>query len=118
VLTDPRRALAEALGQRLLHPISALTHATLDVICTDDGTRAVARSMDAGRPGDRRPPWDQLPVDVDRRIDGARKVGAHKTSSCRIWRVAGHGDRSFGDGGAEFGRKLNIPTPRSMSSTP
>ena len=32
-------------GNLSFNPISALTHATLDVLCTDPGTRAVARAM-------------------------------------------------------------------------
>ena len=32
-------------GNLSFNPISALTHATLDVLCTDEGTRAVARNM-------------------------------------------------------------------------
>ncbi len=32
-------------GNLSFNPISALTHATLDVLCTDPGTRAVARDM-------------------------------------------------------------------------
>ena len=35
-------------GNLSFNPISALTHATLDVLCTDPGTRAVARVDDAG----------------------------------------------------------------------
>ena len=32
-------------GNLSFNPISALTHATLDVLCTDPGTRGVARAM-------------------------------------------------------------------------
>lgn len=67
-------------GNLSFNPISALTHATLDVICTDPGTRAVARSMmvEAQTIADKL--GVKFRVDVDRRIEGARKVGAHKTS--------------------------------------
>src|ERR1700756_1355560 len=67
-------------GNVSFNPISALTLATLDVICTDDGTRAVARAMmlEAREIGDRL--GINFRVDVDRRIEGARRVGAHKTS--------------------------------------
>jgi 2-dehydropantoate 2-reductase len=67
-------------GNLCFNPISALTHATLDVIVGDPGTRAVARAMMleaqtiAERLGVR------FRVDVERRIDGAGRVGAHKTS--------------------------------------
>lgn len=67
-------------GNLSFNPISALTHATLDVICTDPGTRAVARAMmvEAQTIADKL--GVKFRVDVDRRIEGARKVGAHKTS--------------------------------------
>jgi 2-dehydropantoate 2-reductase len=67
-------------GNVSFNPISALTHATLDVITTDSGTRAVAKSMmlEAKEIADRL--GVSFRVDVERRIEGARKVGAHKTS--------------------------------------
>ncbi len=67
-------------GNLCFNPISALTHATLDVICTDPDTRAVAKAMmlEAKAIADRI--GVSFRVDVERRIEGARKVGAHKTS--------------------------------------
>jgi 2-dehydropantoate 2-reductase len=67
-------------GNLCFNPISALTHATLDVIAFDPGTRALARAMmlEAKAIGDRL--GVTFRVDVERRIDGAGKVGAHKTS--------------------------------------
>jgi 2-dehydropantoate 2-reductase len=67
-------------GNVSFNPISALTHATLDVITTDPATRAVAKSMmlEAKEIADRL--GVSFRVDVERRIEGARKVGAHKTS--------------------------------------
>jgi 2-dehydropantoate 2-reductase len=67
-------------GNLCFNPISALTHATLDVITSDPGTRAVSRTMmlEAKAIADR---FDvHFRVDVERRIDGAGAVGAHKTS--------------------------------------
>lgn len=67
-------------GNVSFNPISALTHATLDVITETPGTRAVAKAMMleaqtiAERLGVR------FRVDVERRINGAGAVGAHKTS--------------------------------------
>jgi 2-dehydropantoate 2-reductase len=67
-------------GNLCFNPISALTHATLDVIAFDPGTRALARAMmlEAKAIGDEL--GVSFRVDVERRIDGAGKVGAHKTS--------------------------------------
>ena len=67
-------------GNLSFNPISALTHATLDVICTDPGTRAVARAMMVEGQTVADKLGVRFRVDVDRRIEGARKVGAHKTS--------------------------------------
>ncbi|WP_029009613.1 2-dehydropantoate 2-reductase [Azospirillum halopraeferens] len=67
-------------GNLCFNPISALTHATLDVICGDPETRAVAKAMmlEAKEIGDRL--GVHFRVDVERRINGAAAVGAHKTS--------------------------------------
>ncbi|HTI17823.1 MAG TPA: 2-dehydropantoate 2-reductase [Trinickia sp.] len=67
-------------GNLCFNPISALTHATLDVITSHPGTRAVSRAMmlEAKAIADRF--GVNFRVDVERRIDGAGAVGAHKTS--------------------------------------
>lgn len=67
-------------GNLCFNPISALTRATLDVIATDPGTRMVARNMmvEAERIGRRL--GVHFRVDIERRINGAAKVGAHRTS--------------------------------------
>ncbi len=67
-------------GNLCFNPISALTHATLDVITSNAGTRAVSRTMmlEAKAIADRF--GVHFRVDVERRIDGAGAVGAHKTS--------------------------------------
>lgn len=67
-------------GNLCFNPISALTHATLDVIATEPGTRALARAMmvEAEQIGLKF--GAHFRVGVDRRIDGAAGVGAHRTS--------------------------------------
>ena len=67
-------------GNLCFNPISALTHATLDVIAHDPATRAVARAMmlEAKAIGDKI--GVHFRVDVERRIDGAGGVTGHKTS--------------------------------------
>jgi 2-dehydropantoate 2-reductase len=67
-------------GNLCFNPISALTHATLDTIASDPDTRAVAKAMmlEAKAIGDKI--GVSFRVDVERRIDGAGAVGAHKTS--------------------------------------
>ncbi len=67
-------------GNLSFNPISALTYATLDVICSDPGTRAVAKAMMLEAKAIADAIGVSFRVDVERRIEGARKVGAHKTS--------------------------------------
>jgi 2-dehydropantoate 2-reductase len=67
-------------GNVAFNPISALTGGTLKRICDDPSTRALARSIMneaeavAGKLG------IKMPIDVERRIEGAAGVGEHKTS--------------------------------------
>ena len=67
-------------GNLSFNPISALTHATLDVLCTDDGTRQVARNMMVEAQQIAEALGVKFPIDVDRRIAGGAAVGAHRTS--------------------------------------
>ena len=67
-------------GNLCFNPISALTHATLDVIAADPGTRAVARGMMLEAQAIAEKLGIRFRVDVERRINGAGAVGAHKTS--------------------------------------
>ncbi|WP_201697339.1 2-dehydropantoate 2-reductase [Paraburkholderia hiiakae] len=67
-------------GNLCFNPISALTHGTLDVITSDPATRAVARTMMLEGKRIAEQFGVNFRVDVERRIDGAGAVGAHKTS--------------------------------------
>ena len=67
-------------GNLSFNPISALTHATLDVLCSDLGTRAVARGMMVEAQAIMKKLGVIVPIDVDRRIEGGAAVGAHRTS--------------------------------------
>jgi 2-dehydropantoate 2-reductase len=67
-------------GNLSFNPISALTHATLNVLCTDEGTRAVARNMMLEAQEIAEKLGVKFPIDVERRIDGGAAVGAHRTS--------------------------------------
>ena len=67
-------------GNLSFNPISALTHATLDVLCTDSGTRAVAKGMMLEAQEIAEKLGVKFPIDVERRIDGGAAVGAHRTS--------------------------------------
>jgi len=81
VLSDVRSEIWLKLwGNVSFNPISALTHATLEDICAFAPTRDLARAimLEAHEVGSRL--GAHFRVDIERRIDGAHKVGAHKTS--------------------------------------
>ncbi|MEL7166636.1 MAG: 2-dehydropantoate 2-reductase [Pseudomonadota bacterium] len=99
-------------GNLSFNPISALTHATLDVLCTDPGTRAVARGMMVEAQQIAEKLGVKFPIDVDRRIDGGAAVGAHRTS---MWQDLDQGrpmeiDALVGSV-QELGRLTDTPTP-------
>ena len=99
-------------GNLSFNPISALTHATLDVLCTDPGTRAVARAMMVEAQTIAEGLGVKFPIDVDRRIDGGAAVGAHRTS---MWQDLDAGRpmeiEALVGAVSELGVLLNIPTP-------
>lgn len=68
-------------GTLCFNPISALTRATMDVVGTDPGTRALARAMMVEAETVGRRLGVSFRVEVDRRLNGAARVGAHKTST-------------------------------------
>jgi 2-dehydropantoate 2-reductase len=67
-------------GNVSFNPISALTHATLDVIGTDPGTRALCRAMMLEVQSIGEALGVRFAIDVEKRIDGGVAVGAHRTS--------------------------------------
>ena len=67
-------------GNLAFNSISALTHATLDAICADAGTRQLARTLMLETQAIGEEFGVRFAVDVDHRIEGASAVGAHKTS--------------------------------------
>ncbi|MGJ3264681.1 MAG: 2-dehydropantoate 2-reductase [Salinarimonas sp.] len=67
-------------GNLSFNPISALTHATLDVLCTDPGTRSVARAMMVEAQEVAEKLGVKFPISVDKRIEAGAAVGAHRTS--------------------------------------
>lgn len=67
-------------GNLSFNPISALTHATLEMIAGTPGTRAVAKAMMQEAQEIAECIGISFRVTVERRINGAGAVGAHKTS--------------------------------------
>lgn len=99
-------------GNLCFNPISALTGSTLDVIATEPGTRAVARSMmlEAQAIGEKLDV--RFGIDVDKRIDGAAAVGAHKTSMLQdLERGRPMEIDALVTAVQEMGRLVEVPTP-------
>lgn len=99
-------------GNLSFNPISALTHATLDILCTDPSTRIVARNMMLEAQHIAEKLGVKFPIDVGRRIDGGAAVGAHRTS---MWQDLDMGrpmeiDALVGSV-KELGHITNTPTP-------
>lgn len=81
VLSDIRAHLwVKAWGNMAFNPISALTGTTLAQICAYDSTRALATRMMREASDVATALGLQLRVSVEQRIEGAQKVGEHKTS--------------------------------------
>jgi 2-dehydropantoate 2-reductase len=67
-------------GNLCFNPVSLLTGATLEQIARDPGTRATCRAMMVEAQAAAEALGVRFAIDVDKRIDGAAEVGAHKTS--------------------------------------
>jgi len=99
-------------GNLSFNPISALTHATLDVLCTDPGTRAVAKGMMREAQEIAEKLGVKFPIDVERRIDGGAAVGAHRTSMLQDLDLGRPMEIDALIGSVqELGRVTNTPTP-------
>jgi 2-dehydropantoate 2-reductase len=99
-------------GNLTFNPISALTRGTLADICEDGGTRALAAQMmaEAQRVGEALGCTFRVPL--ERRIEGAARVGRHKTSMLQDLE-AGRAleiDALLGSV-VELARLVELPTP-------
>ncbi len=99
-------------GNLSFNPISALTIATLDKVCTDPGTRDVARAMMVEAQSIAERLGVKFPIDVDRRIEGGAAVGAHRTSMLQDLEAGRPMEIDALVGSvAELGRLTHVPTP-------
>jgi 2-dehydropantoate 2-reductase len=113
VLPDIRAEIWLKLwGNLTFNPISALARATLEDICRYLPTRALAAAMMseaqavAGKLG------ITFRVDLERRIAGAERVGAHKTSMLQDIEAGRWPEVDALVGSvAELGRMTGVPTP-------
>ena len=67
-------------GNLAFNPVSVLTGATLEVIARDAGTRAVVHAMMVEGQAVGEALGARFAIDVEKRIEGAEGVGAHRTS--------------------------------------
>jgi 2-dehydropantoate 2-reductase len=99
-------------GNLSFNPISALTGATLDVLCTDPGTRDVARRMMLEAQAIAEKLGVRFPIDVEKRLDGGAAVGAHKTSMLQdLERGRPLEIDALVSAVQELGRVVELPTP-------
>jgi 2-dehydropantoate 2-reductase len=99
-------------GNLCFNPISALTLQTLDVVATEVGTRGIAKAMmsEAQTIGEKL--GVRFSVDIDKRIDGAAAVGAHRTSMLQdLERGRPMEIDALVTAVQEMGRLVDVPTP-------
>ncbi len=99
-------------GNLSFNPVSVLTGATLSEIGTNQGTRSLVRDMmiEAQNIGEQL--GITFPVDVDRRINGAVEVGAHKTSTLQDFEAGKPIEIDALLGAVcELGRLVGVETP-------
>jgi len=99
-------------GNLSFNPISALTGSTLEEMCSEPETRALIRAMmvEAQEVGEKI--GVKFPVDVDKRIEGGKAVGAHKTSMLQdLERGRPMEIDALVSAVAEMGQLTETPTP-------
>lgn len=113
VKTDIRAEIWVKLwGNVAFNPISALTGATLKRICEDAGTRACAKAIMLEAQAVAAKLGIAMPIDVEKRIDGAAGIGAHKTSMLQDFERGRPIELDAIVGAvAELGRLVGVPTP-------
>ena len=100
-------------GNMTFNPVSALTHATLIEICQHPLTRELAHDMMVEAQDVAHRLGITFRLGIDKRIEGAEKVGRHKTSMLQDVE-AGRGLEVDALLGAviELGTIVDVPTPR------
>lgn len=113
VKTDIRAEIWVKLwGNVAFNPISALTGATLKRICEDAGTRACAKAIMLEAQAVAAKLGIAMPIDVEKRIDGAAGIGEHKTSMLQDFERGRPIELDAIVGAvAELGRLVGVPTP-------
>jgi 2-dehydropantoate 2-reductase len=99
-------------GNLAFNPLSALTGETLDVLATRSDLRSIARAMMVEGQAVGESFGSRFPIDVDKRIEGAAGVGAHKTSMLQdLERGRPMEIDALVTAVAELGRMVDVATP-------
>jgi 2-dehydropantoate 2-reductase len=104
------------LGNVALNPISALTHATLDVIARHPDVSKVVREVMAETEALAAKLNIELPISIDQRMAGAEKVGAHKTSMLQDYEAGRPMEIEAVVGAVvELGERLGVAMPATRA---
>ncbi len=100
------------LGNLSINPISALTRATVDRIIADPATRDLLRAMMGEAQQVAEILGIRFPITIERRIQMAEAIGAHKTSMLQDVEAGKPTEADALVGAvAELGRLVGVPTP-------
>jgi 2-dehydropantoate 2-reductase len=100
------------LGNATFNPVSVLTHATLEQMGHHSGVRTVIKEMMREAEQVALKLGVRFPMDLDKRIDGAEAVGAHKTSMLQDYELGRPLELdALVASVAEIARLVDVPTP-------
>lgn len=100
------------LGNATFNPVSVLTGATLEQMGQHHETRAVIKTLMEEASAVASALGVRFPMDLDKRIDGAVQVGAHKTSMLQDYELGRPLEiDALVASVAELGRLVDVPTP-------
>jgi 2-dehydropantoate 2-reductase len=104
------------LGNVVFNPMSALTGATLEEIVTHPETSDVVRAVMTEADAVAEALGVRLPLTIDQRMEGAKKVGAHKTSMLQDLEAGRPMELESVIGVViELGEKLGLPMPHTKT---
>ena len=100
------------LGNATFNPVSVLTGATLEQMGQHSGVRRVIKMLMAEAAAVASKLGVRFAMDIDKRIDGAAAVGAHKTSMLQDYELGRPLEiDALVAAVAELGRLVDVPTP-------
>jgi len=104
------------LGNVAFNPISALTRATIAQIARDPEMRVLLRNIMTEVVGVANKLGVEIPITIEQRIDGAEKVGEHKTSMLQDLELGRPLELEAVVGAIlEIGERLGIPMPHTQA---